>query len=155
METPITGAIWAITAGIALLVIGTDLAWAFARRNRVTTVKESVGWTLFYIASAISFGFFLMAWQNPIVGEEYFATWVTQYPLSIDNLFVFIIILAKLNIPREISLPVIWLTQEQVNYYQSMPIIPNKTLAYYQNSSVFVLSTIALNQYTATATILS
>jgi tellurite resistance protein TerC len=101
METPITGAIWAITAGIALLVIGTDLAWAFARRNRVTTVKESVGWTLFYIASAVSFGFFLMAWQNPIVGEEYFATWVTQYPLSIDNLFVFIIILAKLNIPRE------------------------------------------------------
>ena len=86
METPITGAIWAITAGIALLVIGTDLAWAFARRNRVTTVKESVGWTLFYIASAVSFGFFLMAWQNPIVGEEYFATWVTQYPLSIDNL---------------------------------------------------------------------
>jgi len=101
METPITGAIWAITAGIALLVIGTDLAWAFARRNRVTTVKESVGWTLFYIASAVFFGFFLMAWQNPIVGEEYFATWVTQYPLSIDNLFVFIIILAKLNIPRE------------------------------------------------------
>ena len=101
METPVTATIWAITAGIALLVIGTDLAWAFARRNRVTTVKESVGWTLFYIASAIAFGFFLMSWQNPVVGEEYFATWVTQYPLSIDNLFVFIIILAKLNIPRE------------------------------------------------------
>ena len=101
METPVTATIWAITAGIALLVIGTDLAWAFARRNRVTTVKESGGWTLFYIASAIAFGFFLMSWQNPVVGEEYFATWVTQYPLSIDNLFVFIIILAKLNIPRE------------------------------------------------------
>jgi tellurite resistance protein TerC len=101
METPVTATIWAITAGIALLVIGADLAWAFARRNRVTTVRESVGWTLFYIASAIGFGFFLMSWQNPIVGEEYFATWVTQYPLSIDNLFVFIIILAKLNIPKE------------------------------------------------------
>ena len=101
METPVTATIWAITAGVALLVVGTDLAWAFARRNRVTSVKESVGWTLFYITAAISFGFFLMAWQNPIVGEEYFATWVTQYPLSIDNLFVFIIILAKLNIPRE------------------------------------------------------
>jgi len=101
METPVTATIWAITAGIALLVMGADLAWAFARRNRVTTVRESVGWTLFYIAAAIGFGFFLMAWQNPIVGEEYFATWVTQYPLSIDNLFVFIIILAKLNIPKE------------------------------------------------------
>ena len=101
METPVTATIWAITAGFALLVVGADLAWAFARRNRVTSVKESVGWTLFYITAAISFGFFLIAWQNPIVSEEYFATWVTQYPLSIDNLFVFIIILAKLNIPRE------------------------------------------------------
>ena len=101
METPVTATIWAITAGVALLIVGADLAWAFARRNRVTSVKESVGWTLFYISAAIGFGFFLTAWQNPIVGEEYFATWVTQYPLSIDNLFVFIIILAKLNIPRE------------------------------------------------------
>ena len=101
METPVTATIWAITAGIALLVIATDLAWAFARRNRTTTVRESVGWTVFYIASAVAFGFFLMSWQNPVVGEEYFATWVTQYPLSIDNLFVFIIILAKLNIPKE------------------------------------------------------
>jgi len=101
METPVTAAIWAITAGLALLVVGTDLVWAFLRRNRLTTVRESVSWTLFYIASAIAFGFFLISWQNPVVGEEYFATWITQYPLSIDNLFVFIIILAKLNIPKE------------------------------------------------------
>ena len=101
METPVTATIWAITAGLALLVVGTDLVWAFLRRNRLTTVRESVSWTLFYIASAVAFGFFLISWQNPVVGEEYFATWITQYPLSIDNLFVFIIILAKLNIPKE------------------------------------------------------
>jgi len=101
METPVTAAIWAITAGLALLVVGTDLVWAFLRRNRLTTVRESVSWTLFYIVSAVAFGFFLISWQNPVVGEEYFATWITQYPLSIDNLFVFIIILAKLNIPKE------------------------------------------------------
>ena len=41
---------------------------------------------------AIAFGFFLGQWRGISVGEEYFATWVTQYPLSIDNLFVFIII---------------------------------------------------------------
>jgi len=101
METPVTAGIWAITAGLALLVICADLAWAYARRNRLTSVRESVGWTLFYISSAIGFGVFLTIWQSPLVGEEYFATWVTQYPLSIDNLFVFIIILAKLNIPKE------------------------------------------------------
>lgn len=59
------------------------------------------------------------------------------------------------NSQKEISLPVIWLSQEQLNYYQSMPIIPNKTLAYYQGSSVFVISTIALNLYTASVTIVS
>lgn len=101
METPVTAGIWAITAGLALLVICADLAWAYARRNRLTSVRESVGWTLFYISSAIGFGVFLTIWQSTLVGEEYFATWVTQYPLSIDNLFVFIIILAKLNIPKE------------------------------------------------------
>jgi len=59
------------------------------------------------------------------------------------------------NSSKEISLPVIWLTQDQVNYYQSMPIVPNKTLAYYQSSSVYVISTIALNLYTATVTMIS
>jgi hypothetical protein len=59
------------------------------------------------------------------------------------------------NSSKEISLPVIWLTQDQVNYYQSMPIVPNKTLAYYQSSSIYVISTIALNLYTATVTMVS
>ena len=101
IDAEVTGAVWALTAGIAGIVIAADMIWAFARRNRTTTVRESISWTGFYIGSAIAFGFFLGQWRGISVGEEYFATWITQYPLSIDNLFVFIIILSKLRISRE------------------------------------------------------
>lgn len=100
-HAPVSATVWAVTAGIAALVIAADMVWAFARRDRQTTVRESVAWTVFYISSAIGFGFFLGGWRGLEVGEEYFATWVTQYPLSIDNLFVFIIILSKLRITKE------------------------------------------------------
>ena len=101
VEQQVTGTVWALTAGIAFVVVSADLIWAFARRERQTTVRESLAWTGFYIGSAIAFGFFLGQWRGISVGEEYFATWVTQYLLSIDNLFVFIIILSKLRISRE------------------------------------------------------
>lgn len=101
MASEVSFTVWAVTAGIAILVVGFDLIWAFARRNRLTTVQESVLWTSFYILAAISFGFFISSWQGATKSQEYFATWVTQYPLSIDNLFVFIIILSKLKVPRE------------------------------------------------------
>lgn len=101
MAASVSATVWALTALIALAVIGADLAWAFLRRNRQTSPRESVTWTAFYIISALAFGIFLLNWRGTVVAEEYYATWVTQYPLSIDNLFVFIIILTRLRIPRE------------------------------------------------------
>lgn len=55
----------------------------------------------------------------------------------------------------QVSLPVVWLSQNQVTYYQSMPLIPGKILAYYQNDTVYVISTLLLNQYSATVTLVS
>ena len=101
MSGSVSATVWALTAVVALAVIAVDLAWAFLRRNRQTSPKESVIWTVFYITSALAFGIFLLNWRGTVVAEEYYATWVTQYPLSIDNLFVFIIILTRLRIPKE------------------------------------------------------
>ena len=101
MSGSVSATVWALTALVALAVIAVDLAWAFLRRNRQTSPKESVIWTVFYITSALAFGIFLLNWRGTVVAEEYYATWVTQYPLSIDNLFVFIIILTRLRIPKE------------------------------------------------------
>jgi hypothetical protein len=58
-HAPVSATVWAVTAGIAALVIAADMVWAFARRDRQTTVRESIAWTTFYITAAIGFGFFL------------------------------------------------------------------------------------------------
>lgn len=55
----------------------------------------------------------------------------------------------------KVSLPVIWLSQNQVTYYQSLPTIPNKILAYSEGSFVYALSTLLLDKYTATVTLVS
>ena len=55
----------------------------------------------------------------------------------------------------KISLPVIFLSQNQVTYYQSMPQIPGKILAYSQGGAVYIVSTLLLSQYTATVTLIS
>ena len=59
------------------------------------------------------------------------------------------------NSEGNVSLPVIWLSENQVGYYQTMPQIPGKVLAYYQNDEIYILTTLILNGYSATATIVS
>lgn len=96
-----TATAWSITAGIAFVIIGADLIWAWLRRRVSTSIREALFWTIFYVSAAILFGAYLIKWRGGPVSQEYFATWITQYPLSIDNLFVFIVILTKLRIARE------------------------------------------------------
>ena len=59
------------------------------------------------------------------------------------------------NSQGELSRPVVWLSQDQVTYFQSLQQPPNKILAYQQGNSVYALSTITLSQYTANVTIIS
>ena len=96
-----TPTIWAIT-GIAVgIVIVFDLIWAWIRRNHETTLKEATAWTLIYVSAAIIFGTTMRSWESPEASAEFFAGWITEYSLSIDNLFVFIIILTRLKVKKE------------------------------------------------------
>lgn len=92
---------WAITIGILCTVIVLDLILAIVRRNKVTTPKEALSWTLFYVVSAIAFGYLLPQWAPAEYRKEFIAGWITEYSLSVDNLFVFIILLATLKIKKE------------------------------------------------------
>lgn len=92
---------WAVTIGVLGAVIILDLILAIARRNKETTPKEALSWTLFYVLAAIAFGYLLPNWAPEEYRKEFIAGWITEYSLSVDNLFVFIILLASLKIKKE------------------------------------------------------
>ncbi|MGA0113709.1 MAG: TerC family protein [Candidatus Nanopelagicaceae bacterium] len=93
--------IWIATFAVVSVVIVADLIWAYLRRNVITSMREAATWTAVYVSSAIAFGFSMRSWGTPTASAEFFAGWITEYSLSIDNLFVFLIILTRLKIKRE------------------------------------------------------
>lgn len=94
---------WAITIGVLGVVIVLDLILAISRRHKETTPKEALSWTLFYVVAAIAFGYLLPNWAPQEYRKEFMAGWITEYSLSVDNLFVFIILLANLKIKKELQ----------------------------------------------------
>ena len=96
-----SSAVWATTlVGLGLLMV-IDLLIAVTNRNKVTTIKSATFWTLFYIGLAVIFGLSMASWAPSQRQGEFFAGWITEYSLSMDNLFVFILILARLKIQKE------------------------------------------------------
>jgi tellurite resistance protein TerC len=90
-----------ITSYVVLLgILAFDLILAY-RRPHVPSTKESAIWVSFYVGLALVFAL-LMLWQGSVDhAAEFIAGWVTEYSLSIDNLFVFVIIMAKFAVPRK------------------------------------------------------
>ena len=97
----ISTATWLVTIAVLSAVIVFDLILAVIHRNKETSHREAVSWTLFYVAAALIFGFFLPNWAPDEYRKEFLAGWLTEYSLSVDNLFVFIILLATLKIKKE------------------------------------------------------
>jgi tellurite resistance protein TerC len=97
----ITTTEWAFTIGLLAAIIIFDLTFAVIRRNKATSFLEASSWTVLYIATAIGFGIFLPHWANDELQKEFFAGWLTEYALSVDNIFVFIILLANLKVQKE------------------------------------------------------
>ena len=93
--------VWELTLGILLLVLAFDFAMAYRQRNVETSLSTAVKWTLFYIALAVGFGISLGQWADSQAQNEFFAGWLTEYSLSFDNLFVFVLILARLKVAKE------------------------------------------------------
>ena len=91
---------WAVTIGAILALFALDLALAIVRPH-VVGYREAVAWSVFYIGIAIAFGVIfgsLAGWRS---GGEYFAGYIVEKSLSVDNLFVFVIIMTAFAVPRE------------------------------------------------------
>jgi tellurite resistance protein TerC len=94
----VTFALWAVTiAGIVGLVV-LDFV-AVSNKPHEVMFKEALLWSIFYIGIAVAFGAAMWFWQGSDVGSQYFAAYLVEKSLSVDNLFVFIIILAQFAVP--------------------------------------------------------
>ena len=95
----ITPLAWVLTIAVIVGLLAFDLIYAAMRPHQVG-FKEAVGWSVFYIAIAIAFGFVFMAWAGGDFGAQYFAGYIVEKSLSVDNLFVFVIIMATFAVPQ-------------------------------------------------------
>ena len=90
---------WSITVGLVLGLLALDLILAWARPHKVG-FGEATAWSVFYIAVAIAFGVVFGMTQGWAFGTEYFAGYVVEKSLSVDNLFVFVIIMTTFAVPE-------------------------------------------------------
>ena len=90
--------VWAITLSLVALLIITDLFTA-SRKPHDVKFKEAILWTLFYVGISIGFGIWVFNAYGSKYGTEFFAAYLVEYSLSIDNLFIFVIILAQFAVP--------------------------------------------------------
>jgi len=74
-----------------------------ARRPHEPSAKEATAWVSFYVALALLFGVVLLLVTNGDFATQFYAGWLTEYSLSVDNLFVFVIIMARFKVPRALQ----------------------------------------------------
>ena len=96
----VTGTGWGATLALVVGLLVLDL-FVSGRNPHAVGFREAAGWSVFYIAVAIAFGvvFGLVAGWD--FGAQYFAGWVVEKSLSVDNLFVFVIIMTTFAVPAE------------------------------------------------------
>jgi tellurite resistance protein TerC len=96
----ISAAVWLVTIVLILGLLALDLFLAAARPHAVG-FREAVAWSVFYIAVAVVFGVVFGLWAGGEYGTQYFAGYIVEKSLSVDNLFVFVIIMSTFAVPEQ------------------------------------------------------
>ena len=89
---------WIATLALLAVIVYVDLR-VIARRDSEVTLGQSVRWVTFYVGLAVAFGAVLALTAGGRTGAEFFSGYITEYSLSVDNLFVFVIIMTKFAVP--------------------------------------------------------
>ena len=82
------------------LILAFDIWWAF-HRPHVPKTGESALWIVFYVVLALAFAGAMLLSAGPEHAGQFVAGWLTEYSLSIDNLFVFLLIMGRFAVPRK------------------------------------------------------
>jgi tellurite resistance protein TerC len=99
MDLNVSGLVWAGTLVALTAILLVDLL-IIGRRPHEPSVRESSIWVGIYVGLALLFGAGLWLAAGPSVAGQFYTGWLTEYSLSVDNLFVFVIIMARFAVPR-------------------------------------------------------
>ena len=100
MSGGVSAAVWVATILGFVVVVVVDLVLVSRRRVDVTTAS-ALRWLGGYVLLAVLFGIGLTWWGPTGTGGEFFAGYITEYSLSVDNLFVFLVIITRMRVPAE------------------------------------------------------
>ncbi|MFB7995376.1 TerC family protein [Streptomyces sp. NPDC056002] len=93
--------LWVLTILGLVALIAVD--FFIGRKPHDVSIKEAGIWTVVWIVLAVLFGIGLLIWGNSQASGEFFAGFITEKSLSVDNLFVFILIMAKFSVPSQLQ----------------------------------------------------
>jgi len=92
--------VWIVTLVALVVMLAVDLV-IVGRRPHEPSMRESSLWVTFYVVLALIFGVGVWITAGPTYAGEFYAGWLTEYSLSVDNLFVFVIIMGNFAVPRQ------------------------------------------------------
>ena len=94
--------VWILTLGVTIVLLLIDV-WIIGRRPHVPSMAEAGRHLAFFVTLAVLFGLGIWYVSGADYAAQYFAGWLTEYSLSVDNLFVFLIIMAKFGVPEKLQ----------------------------------------------------
>jgi tellurite resistance protein TerC len=94
--------VWAITIAAIVGMLVFDFV-GHVRTPHAPSLREAATWSAVYIGIAVVFGVLVFWFGGATPGGEYFAGYITEKSLSVDNLFVFVLIMASFGVPRELQ----------------------------------------------------
>lgn len=97
---------WIILFVVVIGILTFDF-FAHVRKDHFPSLKEAATWTAIYIVIALVAGLVIGLTLGWDLGGQYFAGWVTEWSLSLDNLFVFVIVISAFKAPREVQQKII------------------------------------------------
>ncbi|WP_454792541.1 TerC family protein [Mycolicibacterium lutetiense] len=122
---------WIITLAVTIAVLLFDVV-VIGRRPHEPTTRETATYLSIYIGMAVAFGVWVWYFHGSQFGLEFFAGWLTEYSLSVDNLFIFLIIMASFKVPR---------------IYQQQALLVGIILALIFRGIFIALGAVAINEF--------
>ena len=101
LDTIGTPTLWAFVLGTVVVLIAVD--FLMTRRPHEVSMREAVAWSAFYVALPLAFGGYVFAQHGSERGVEYLTGYLVEKSLSVDNLFVFLLLLGAFAVPRELQ----------------------------------------------------